>query len=536
MILDLLHIPLAVVACFALWKLWTSLAGRGRASLIIALGFLIRAFGGETLFWISYLRLPVARSLQLGDGFWFFAVDGPGMLDYTCQLIAGGPGALLLTGREIPSHAFIQVFTVFAWILGTFASVAILLNCAAFLATCAIILWLGEDGARGERLRLVALAAMAFGPGTILWSLQLLKDTFFILLIAAMIACCFSWQELWRGTLANWRKKAVIAVAMVAVLYTMAGIRWYIAVFFWGAWIVFGLMTTLAARRKLAAVLANALLLILLAQVVRVGGGSDVPESVRRILDPRPSIAATFRPAALTKEISGRRHGFENTPGATTIIAGRALEPDAPRSGAITKQQPAQLALPAPSLQPAPSVQAAPPVPARAVQPAPSAQLAPPVQVVPSAQLGPSAWLAQRADRTERHPVAKTMAGLAAEFLPRSVGQAFGLVRIGGGRGFWLFAEVDTLVLDALLIFTIVVCARSLREHSRITPLFVLLLIVFLTTAGPLAYTINNFGTLFRLRQTIYAILVFLPLTLGGVRASSPAGTRASRPSASATE
>jgi hypothetical protein len=116
---------------------------------------------------------------------------------------------------------------------------------------------------------------------------------------------------------------------------------------------------------------------------------------------------------------------------------------------------------------------------------------------------------------TDLHPIAKTVAGLAAEFLPRSIGQALGLVRIGGGRGFWLFAELDTLVLDGLLIFSIVVCARSLRTHSRITPLFVLLLIVFLATAGPLGYTVNNFGTLFRLRQMLYAILAFLPLTLG---------------------
>jgi hypothetical protein len=136
------------------------------------------------------------------------------------------------------------------------------------------------------------------------------------------------------------------------------------------------------------------------------------------------------------------------------------------------------------------------------------------VQVAPSTELARSAWLAQRADHTDPHPVAKTMAGLAAEFLPRSIGQAFGLLHIGGGRGFWFFAEIDTLVLDGLLIFTIVVCARSLRTHKRMTPLFVSLLIVFLATAGPLAYTINNFGTLFRLRQTVYVILAFLPLTL----------------------
>jgi hypothetical protein len=485
MILDLLHIPIAVAACFALWKLWTSLATRGRASLIIAVGFLIRAFGGEVLFWISYLNLPVARSLQLGDGFWFFAVDGPGMLAYARELIPRGPSGLLLIGRELPSHAFIQIFTTLAWMFGTFASVAILLNCAAFLATCAIILRLGEPGPRGERPRIVALLAMAFGPGTILWSLQLLKDTLFIFLIAAMIACCFSWQEQWRNALINWRKIFFAVGVVLIVLYTMAGIRWYLAVFFWGAWIVFGLLTVLAARRKVAAILANALLLVLLAQAVRLGGASDVPQSIRRILDPRPSIAATFRPTVLTKDLSGRRYGFEKTPGATTIVAGRALEPVLRHGEEIAKQPP-------------------------------------------------------MSKTTDAHAIAKTMAGLTAEFLPRSIAQALGLVRIGGGRGFWLFAELDTLVFDCLLIASIILCARRLRTHSRITPLFVLLLIVFLATAGPLAYTVNNFGTLFRLRQMLYAILAFLPLTMGtsaeGVRASSPAGTRASRPSASANE
>lgn len=535
MILALLHILFAVAACFALWKLWTSLAGRGRASLIIALGFLIRAFGGEILFWISYLNLPIARSLQLGDGFWFFAVDGPGMLAYTRELIAGGPIALLLIGREIPSHAFIQVFTVFAWALGTFASVAILVNCAAFLATCGVILRLGEPGARGELTRLVALAAMAFGPGTILWSLQLLKDTFFIFLIVAMVACCFSWQELWRAAPDNWRKKAIVAGAMLAVLYMMAGIRWYLAVFFWGAWILFGLLTALAAKRKVAAVVTNALLLVLLGQVVRLGGASDLPQSILRVLDPRPSIAATFRPTGLTKDLSVRRRGFENTPGGTTIHEGRVLEHVYSPGEEVAKQQPMSATTnphsPATTTTTIPTGRALEPVHSgdkeiakqrmsETTNPhstATTATITIPVgRVLEPVHSWDQEIAKQPASKTtDPHLIAKTVAGLTAEFVPRSIGQALGLIRIGGGRGFWLFVELDTLVLDGLLIFSIVVCARRLRTDGRVTPLFVLLLIVFLTTAGPLAYTVNNFGTLFRLRQVIYAILAFLPLTLG---------------------
>jgi hypothetical protein len=110
---------------------------------------------------------------------------------------------------------------------------------------------------------------------------------------------------------------------------------------------------------------------------------------------------------------------------------------------------------------------------------------------------------------------AATTAGLAALFLPRTIGQALGLVRIGGGRGFWLFVELDTLFFDAVLLFAIIYCARSLRgRKSRVTPLFVLLAIAFLATAGPLVYTVTNFGTLFRMRQMLYVIIAVLPLTL----------------------
>jgi hypothetical protein len=441
MIADLLHVLVAALACFFLWRLWRSMAGRGRASLLIAAGFLIRAFGGQVLFWISYLRLPVARTLQLGKGFWFFAVDGPGMLDYSLELITDGPLAWLFIRKQIPSHAFIQVFTLFAATFGVFASVAILFNCVAFLGTCAIILRIGPRDSRADLPRLVALAAMALGPGTILWALQLLKDTFCLFLIAAMIAACFYWQALWRdGAIGMWRRAALYAIAMFVVLYAIAGMRWYVAVFFWGAWSVFGLLTVLSTKRKLVASLIHLALFVVLAQAVRIGGANDVPRSIQRVLDPRPSIAATFRPRALTEDLVVRRRGFEDAPAATTISVGKTLE---------------------------------------------------------------------------GLPLAKASAGLAAAFLPRFIGESLGLVRIGGGRGFWFFVELDTLVFDAVFLFAIIFCARSLRAGARVTPLFVLLVIVFLATAGPLAYTVNNFGTLFRLRQVLYVILAFLPLTLG---------------------
>ena len=100
-------------------------------------------------------------------------------------------------------------------------------------------------------------------------------------------------------------------------------------------------------------------------------------------------------------------------------------------------------------------------------------------------------------------------------FLPRTIVELFGLAHVAGGRGLWLFVEGDTLAFDAVLIFAIV---YSIRSRRRITPLSIMLLLLFFLTAIPLIYVVNNFGTLFRLREMLYVMAAFLPLTLGRPR------------------
>ena len=42
---------------------------------VLAFGILIRLWAGLALYVISFWNLPILRSLQLGDGFWFLALD-----------------------------------------------------------------------------------------------------------------------------------------------------------------------------------------------------------------------------------------------------------------------------------------------------------------------------------------------------------------------------------------------------------------------------------------------------------------------------
>jgi hypothetical protein len=455
MALALLQLVLTVAACFALWRLWRRAAGRGPASVIIGAGFVVRAFIAQALFWISWLRLPIGRSLQIGNGFWFFAIDGPGLLAYANLLAPRGMLAILFPDETYPSHFFVQVFTLFVAAFGGIASVAILLNCAAYLLTCALVISMTVRDGRVSAAGLVALAALAFGPAAILWSLQPLKDTFFFLLIVAIVAVCRRWQGMWQGDVgakARWQLPAC-ALAILGLTYAIGGIRWYVAVMFWAAFAIFSILTVLSAHRRGWAVVTSALLVLLLAHAVRLGGGTNIPQSVGRVLNPK--TLATWRPTAVVAEIGDARKGFEATKGATRILVVRPLETSRPQ------------------LTPSP--------------PEPSPQT-----------------FFQR-----------IISGFAAMFLPHRVAQAFGLIRVGGGRGLWLFVELDTLAFDLVLLYAIVYCAGTLiRSRGQVTPLFVLLLLVFVMLAGPMMYTVTNFGTLFRLRQMLYVIAAILPVTL----------------------
>ncbi|MBK5258429.1 MAG: hypothetical protein JJE51_02475 [Thermoanaerobaculia bacterium] len=474
--MPVVQLLLAAAACFGLWRLC-------RAQPTIAIvGFLIRAFLAQALFWTSYLHLPIARSLQLGNGFWFFAVDGPFYLKYATNLAEQGPVAILFLGDQYPSRFFVQVLSLFVGAFGGVASVAILLNGAAYLLTCAIVARLGRND--------VVLAAIAFSPASILFSLQPLKDTLFMLLIVAAFAAFRRWEELWRagGTRTQF---LVCALAMLAAVYALADIRWYFAAIVCGSSAIFCVLAALPARRRGWALATNAVLFVLLAQSFRLGA-LDLPPSFARLLN--PMTAVRWRPASAKAHIAEVRKGFERTPGATTIAPGTALEPPTtpPPPTPTQTQTPVstqtQASTPTPTPTPAPT-----PTTTAAEAPAPAPTTRPESQTV----------------------VSRLTTGSAAMFLPRVLAESLGIIRVGGGRGLWLFAELDTIAFDLVLLYAIVYCARSLRRRrARMTATFVLCVLVFVMTAGPMIYTVNNFGTLFRLRLMVYFLAAILPITL----------------------
>lgn len=106
------------------------------------------------------------------------------------------------------------------------------------------------------------------------------------------------------------------------------------------------------------------------------------------------------------------------------------------------------------------------------------------------------------------------MAGAVALVLPQSIAQRIGLVAVGGGRGLMWFADIDTLVFDALLIVAVLIFFRGPKREVLRNPLFWLVVVTTAMIAVPLVYTVSNFGTLFRLRAMIFTGLALIPLAV----------------------
>ena len=116
---------------------------------------------------------------------------------------------------------------------------------------------------------------------------------------------------------------------------------------------------------------------------------------------------------------------------------------------------------------------------------------------------------------------ARLAAGFAALVLPRAIAQRLGILDVRGGRGLWLFAEVDTVVFDAVVIFSIVSLVGAIRRRALGEPVFWLTFLVTLMLASALAYTVSNFGTLFRHRD-----MIMFGLLLASIAAPASAAGR----------
>jgi len=328
MISYLFHFLLLLGAGVALFLLWrkTTLLADPWMNLMIAAGFLARAVLAQALFWISYASLPVARSLQLGKGVWFFALDA---LQYYPLAIAGahsGIWTIVSYPRKESSVSFIQALSMSVLLFGEVTSVALLLNLFCYLGMTYLIVRWASLYERSQIPARTAIAAIAFSPAFILWSSQPLKDSLFQFVVVALIASCVAWQEAAMSGTGPWPQLGIAALMCLA-LYIVAGIRWYFAFIILIAACAFVLLVAFKAAGRRALAFGSAMVLLLvLSRAFLFGAGPYAPATIRGILNLNPSRSTPAAlPSGLVHDVESAREGFERSGGSTQIALGNQL-------------------------------------------------------------------------------------------------------------------------------------------------------------------------------------------------------------------
>src|SRR5438552_1280455 len=130
----ILRTVLTSIACAALFLLWRKLSSHGKPVFwLTTLGVLGRAVAGAAAFFISYFRLPFARSLQIGNGLWIMATDAVEYVERAAGAAEQGPLAIIHLSKYDVSPFYCQILSTGFWLFGSVASVAVLVNIAAYL-------------------------------------------------------------------------------------------------------------------------------------------------------------------------------------------------------------------------------------------------------------------------------------------------------------------------------------------------------------------------------------------------------------------
>lgn len=394
MLLFLVQTLLLLGSGVVLFRLWRYANPSQRwLHLAVAAGFAGRAVLGTILFWISYLRLPIARSLQLGGGFWVFAQDATWFFPEAARVAGDGVRAIVMYDRGASSVMYEQLLSTFIYLFGGSVAVGVLINLFCYLGTVAILVRWSEAQPRTATAAALAIAGITFSPAFVLWSLQPLKDPFFQLLFVAFVASCAAWQRAWT-TPGRWRARIGHAVLLIVLLFALAGIRWYFAAVLIAAAAIFMLMTAVQVPgRRLVAFAEAAVVVFLLSQSLAVSAAPYLPERLRALLNPRTTIAAMrSAPATLAGSVESARAGFEHTAASTMIHTGDRLK---------TKTAPAA-AVPPPAVQVVTVVKVAPKTPAP-----------PPVQVAAAAVVPPPAPQSQLQSQPQPQPPPMTSQAVA---------------------------------------------------------------------------------------------------------------------------
>ncbi len=387
---------------------------------------------------------------------------------YWAATIAAEEG-LRTVGDWSASPAFVKVLALWMRGVGISPASAVLLNALSYLGIAAILVApLGRDRSSNARRAVVlSLSAFTFSPGFLLFGTQALKDQFFSLLLAGI--CIAAWLG-FRALKRSAESRDISAGALGAI--ATAAITYLIAgirpyVAFLVVLAVAGVLAALTARRSLRQAPAY---LLAAALVVALLWGS-------------------FKAGA------GAYYGYYETRllALVGISAGGSAEP----LGAIVAAREGFM----------------------------KAGGATNVVRRIAHQEG-AGWL-----RSAWEQIAQLGLGTAVLLVPISLLRWLSIVHFEGGRGLLLVTDIDTLFIDVTLIAVVLLLKRAWNPPRPNLQYALFTVVLCVVLAALMAFVVTNYGSLFRLRLMVAALIWLLPLAIVRSRSGEP---QPSEPSAGA--
>lgn len=301
---------------------------------------------------------------------------------------------------------------------------------------------------RHERVAAIALGAMTVDPAFLIFGTQALKDPFCILLIAIAVGGVRVWSEGIDETGSRrLRRLGIGQVLVTAAVFALAGVRAYAAVFVIIGVFASGVTAMLARGSARLWPIAAANSFMVVALLVAFAQGAGGYYPYYEGL--ARSVVTSLSPSPILTDLDHARAAFAAAGGATSIVG-----------------EPSETGVFDSPLQPK--------------NPAKDA-------------------------RSRR-----LLRGCAAVFVPISLLRELSIVNFSGGRGLLVITDIDTVVLDATAVATMYLLGVA-WSRRRASPSVICLTVIFVVTTTVLAYTVTNFGTLFRLRLMAVATLWLLP-------------------------
>ncbi|HVE69849.1 MAG TPA: nuclear transport factor 2 family protein [Thermoanaerobaculia bacterium] len=579
----------AIGAGYVLFRLWRAARPPQLwLRLVVAAGFLTRAIAGQLLFWISWARLPFLTALQAGNGLWFFGVDALGYFANASAASSQGVAAIAGMSPSQPAVVYAQLLALATLLLGAVTSTGLLINLFCYLGCIALlrrwtnaavaitaislspsfVLW-SLQPLKDTFFQLLVVAFVFacaawqnlwIGPPR--WRSVAARGALLVLLLAALsgvrwyvaFALLIAATPFLLATALRTRERkgiALVAAAGVALLLSralLAGGRGHVPQ------PIVALLTpatTLATMSDLPALLGSEIAAA--RDAFNESGGRTVIQPSSRSTPPPEPPSTTAGDAQIrdvvARIIDGWNRGdaeailanFDDTPEVELWNDGKRVAggPDEVRDvyGALAASSEGErvaidnVRVTIDGATATASGQWRRESRRHRVDGSVTFVLRHRGERwrVVRQTIGDSGHpqvTASSAPHAPRHGLLAQLAtGLAAIFLPRVIGEALGLFHIGGGRGFLWLTDVDTILFDIALLVSIAVIARRFRAASR-DPLVWMLIAFTLLIALPLAYAVTNFGTLFRLRETVYLGIILAPAAAIAAAARRAPGDR----------